>query len=295
MKKILITGVDSYIGSSFDKWVHQWPEQYMIDTVDMKDVKWKDKNFSDYDVVFHVAGLAHADVHKVTEEQKATYYKVNYTLAVETAQKAKAERVKQFIFMSTMIIYGESAGLNQNKIITKDTNPQPANFYGDSKWQADKSIRDLESDNFKIVVLRPPMIYGKGSKGNYPTLVKLAKKLPIFPDIDNERSMLHIDNLCEFVKIIIDNEERGIFFPQNSEYVKTSNIVKFIAEAHGKRIKVTKILNPIIKLASKIPGKIGGLTNKAFGNSVYEQSLSEYIGGEYRVRDLKESIKVTES
>ena len=116
------------------------------------------------------------------------------------------------------------------------------------------------------------MIYGKGCKGNYPKLVKAALKLPIFPDIDNERSMLHIDNLCEFVRLIIDNEESGIFFPQNKEYVKTSEMVKVIAETHGKKIRLTKAFNPILKLlAYKV-----GLINKVFGNLVYEKSMSEY-------------------
>ena len=69
---------------------------------------------------------------------------------------------------------------------------------------------------------------------------KLAQKLPVFPDIDNQRSMLHIDNLCEFIRLMIDNEESGLFFPQNREYVKTSEMVKLIAEVHGKKISTYK-------------------------------------------------------
>lgn len=162
-----------------------------------------------YDVVFHVAGIAHVSSDPKMED---LYYKVNRDLTIETAKKAKAEGVKQFIFMSSIIVYGDSS--SSKRVIDANTVPAPSNFYGNSKLQAEQGIKDLEADNFKIVVLRPPMIYGKGSKGNYPRLANISTKLPVFPDIDNERSMLHIDNLCEFIKVMIDYEEAGLFFPR---------------------------------------------------------------------------------
>ena len=154
----------------------------------------------------------------VSEETKAKYYAVNNGSEVKVAEKAKNEGVKEFIFMSSMIVYGESAPYGTEKIVDEYTVPNPANFYGDSKLQADMAVRDLADDLFKVLVLRPPMIYGKGSKGNYPTLAKLAKKLPVFPDVDNARSMLHIDNLCEFLCQIMLVKERSenavVLFPQ---------------------------------------------------------------------------------
>ncbi len=284
MKRVLITGKNSYIGTSLENWLAKEPDKYKVDTVDMKDGSWKEKNFSEYDVVFHVAGIAHVS----TDPKMADlYYKVNRDLTIETAEKAKAEGVKQFILMSSIIVYGDSA--RNKRVIDKSTEPTPSNFYGNSKLQAEKGIKPLESDEFKIVVLRPPIIYGKGSKGNYPKLAKAAKKFPIFPDIDNERSMLHIDNLCEFLKVMIDHEESGLFFPQNSEYVKTSEMVRLIAEVHGKKIRLTKIFNPVLRLV----GLKVGLINKVFGNLVYEKSMSDYKVN-YRIRDLRESIELTE-
>lgn len=295
MKKVLITGANSYIGTSFEKWVQeQHPDEFQIDTVDMIGESWREKSFEGYDVVFHVAGIAHADVGKVSEETKKFYYKVNRDLAIETAKKAKQASVNQFVLMSSMIIYGESARLGKKKVINKMTEPQPANFYGDSKWQADKGVRKLESKEFHVAVVRPPMIYGKGSKGNYPLLSKFAKKLPIFPDIQNERSMLHIDNLCEFLSLLFLNGEGGIYFPQNKEYVQTSKLVKEIAMISNHKIKVARLFNPFVWIAGKIPGKISGLVNKAFGNMVYEKNMSKCFGGRYQIRSFKESIKITE-
>lgn len=294
MKKILITGANSYIGTAVEKWLQKFENSYLIEIVDMIDGTWREKDFSEYDVVYHVAGIAHADVGKVSEETKAFYYKINTDLAVETAEKSKAEGVKQFIFMSSMIIYGESGGFRQQKMIDKDTKPNPANFYGDSKWQADQRIQRLEDECFKVVIVRPPMIYGKGSKGNYPTLAKMAKKLPIFPNVQNQRSMLHIDNLCEFIRLMIDNGETGVFFPQNKEYSETSQLVQMIATSTGHQIKITKLLNPFVWLAAYIPGKIGGLVNKAFGNLTYDKDMSIYEKGTYQIVSLEESIRKTE-
>jgi UDP-glucose 4-epimerase len=286
MKKILITGANSYIGSSFEKWVEQWPDKYAVDTVDMIDGSWKEKDFSGYDVVFHVAGIAHVSADPKMED---LYYKVNCDLTIEAAKKAKNEGVKQFIFMSSIIVYGDSSHINKRRVIDKNTIPEPSNFYGNSKLQAEDGIKPLENDKFKIVIIRPPMIYGKGSKGNYPKLASYAQKLPLFPNVDNERSMLHIDNLCEFIRLMIENNEQGLFFPQNEEYVKTAEMVKLISETHGKKIMLIKGFNPLLKLM----GNFVGVVNKAFGNLVYEKSMSEYKEN-YRIRDLQESIVATE-
>lgn len=300
-KKVLITGAGSYIGESFEAYAKKhYPLNYEIDTLDMRDAGWREKDFSGFDIVYHVAGIAHADVGNVSEETKKQYYAVNTDLAVETAERAKAAGVKLFVFMSSMIVYGESAPFGRDKIITAETKAKPANFYGDSKWQADMGIRALADGEFKVAVLRPPMIYGKGSKGNYPTLAKMAKKLPVFPDVENQRSMLYIENLCEFLcrMMLVDtssfSEKGNVFFPQNSQYTKTSEMVRLIAENAGHKILVNRVLAPAVFVAGKIPGKIGGLVNKAFGNSCYDQQMSVYDGMDYRKVSLAESIRKTE-
>lgn len=274
MKRILITGANSYIGTSFENWMQQFGDNYQIDTIDMHGEQWKEKDFSHYDSVFHVAGIAHADVSKVSEETKQLYYKVNCDLAVETAEKYKDElngKNGQFIYMSSIIIYGEETNINRKRIITADTEPSPSNFYGDSKWQAEKQLKMLKDDNLKIVFVRPPMIYGPNSKGNYQQLVKIAKRIPFFPNVKNERSMLNIFRLCEFIKNRVDNSDEGIFFPQDDQYVRTSYMVRDLALEHGKKIYLFSWLNWLIYLMGYFPGKVGKIVNKAFGNLVYEK------------------------
>ena len=290
MKKILITGAGSYIGTSFETYMKQWPDKYQVDTVDMIGDEWKKFDFSGYDTVYHVAGIAHSDNGKITREKAKLYYDVNTKLTVRTAMKARKSGVKQFIFMSSAIVYGDSVPIGKKKMITKNTPVKPANCYGDSKVKAEEGLKKLEDDNFKVVILRPPMIYGKGSKGNYPLMSKLAQKLPVFPYVDNCRSMLYIENLMEFVRLMIENEEQGIFWPQNAEYSNTSELVKMIAAQHGKRIVLVKGCTIPLKLA----GLVTGLVDKAFGNLAYDQRISKYKE-EYRICALKESIERTES
>lgn len=290
MKKILITGANSYIGTSVEKYISEhYPDECEFATIDMTDGSWREKNFAGYDAVFHVAGIAHSDSGKISEEKAALYYAVNTDLAIETAKKAKADGVKQFIFMSSAIVYGGSGKLGKKKTITRDTPVSPANAYGDSKVQAENGILPLNDDSFKVCVLRPPMIYGRGCKGNYQALRKLALKLKLFPYVKNERSMLYTENLCEFVRLMIINEESGIFFPQNGEYSNTSEMIKAIAAAHGKKLRLVRGFGWAVRLL----GLFTGMVKKAFGNLTYDKEISEY-SRDYRVVDFKESIGLSE-
>lgn len=282
MKKILITGKNSFVGTSFIKWLDQYPEKYTIDSISLRDDSWKKKDFSEYDVVYHVTGIAHI---KETKNNADLYYKVNRDLAFKTAKKAKICGVKQFIFLSSMSVYGINSG-----IIDKDTPLNPISNYGKSKLEAEKIITSLSDDNFKVAILRPPMIYGKGCKGNYKRLANLAVKTPIFPYIENKRSMIYIDNLSAFVKCIIDNCDSGLFFPQNKEYVNTSKMVELIAKAHGKKIWLTKLHNPLFKIMMN-----NSVVNKVFGSLVYDNKLSRYNNVQYSsLVGFEESIRLTE-
>lgn len=291
MINILITGANSYIGTSFANYLAepQFAGMYNVETLDMIGEAWKSHDFSKYDAVYHVAGIAHSDNGPISEERAKLYYAVNTDLTVACATKAKEAGVKQFIFMSSAIVYGDSAPIGKQKMINKDTPVNPANCYGDSKVQAENGIRPLDCDTFKVVILRPPMIFGKNSKGNYPLLSKLARKLPVFPKVDNCRSMLYIGNLVEFVRLMIENQEQGTFWPQNPQYSNTSDVIAKIAKAHNKRC----VLIPGFGWALKLLSHATGLVNKAFGNLAYDQEMSKYKV-DYQKYSLEEAIQKTE-
>ncbi len=291
MRKVLITGLNSYIGNSFENYIREMPESDM-DTrkISLKEDGWQQNSWAEYDTVLHVAGLAHVDVARANDEMKQRYYRINRDLAKEAAEKAKKDGVRQFIYLSSIIVYGNSAPIGKEKRITKETEPTPANFYGDSKLQGEQAVLALQSEemlsSFHVLVLRLPMIYGKNSKGNFSKLKKLAEKTPIFPKIENRRSMLYIGNLCELIRIVIEEEMGGIICPQNKEIVSTSEIVRLIGEKKRRRIILVSGFSATLRMCAHFTGYV----DKVFGNLEYEESIS---GGElhYRKYDLEKSLE----
>lgn len=283
MNKILITGAGSYVGESVRKYILETaPGQFEIDSVDTMDDNWKKANYSLYDVVFHVAGIAHVNA---DPKMEPLYYKVNRDLTIEVAKHAKAAGVKQFIFMSSMIVFHESQNL-KGEMLTRDTKENPNGFYGDSKLQAENGIKPLADDDFKVCILRPCMIYGPNAKGNFPRLAKLARKTPIFPCWHNKRSMLYIDNLAEFVKQCVIRNLNGTFYPQNREQSDTVEIIRYFANYFGHKVWISKIFNPCVWLGSFVLQPI----NKMFATYYYEPEMSKY-DFDYQLVSFEESLK----
>lgn len=278
---ILITGAGSYVGTSVENWLKK-DGQFTVDSVDTFGDNWKKADYSQYDVVYHVAGIAHVNA---DPKMEPLYYKVNRDLTIEVAKHAKEAGVKQFIFMSSQIVFHESQSL-KSEVLTKDTIPNPNGFYGDSKLQAEKGLKELECDTFKVCILRPPMIYGPNSKGNFPRLAKLAMKTPIFPAWHNKRSMLFIDNLGEFVKQAILRQLSGTFYPQNREQADTVEIIRFFAKKAGHKVWITKLLNPFVWLGSFVLQPI----NKMFATYYYDPSMSQ-MDFDYQLVSFEDSLE----
>lgn len=281
MKKVLITGAGSYIGTKVEEWLKRCPEMFEVDAVDTLNDNWRKADFSKYDVVYNVAGIAHV---KAKAGEGPLYYAINRDMVIEIAKTAKKAGVKHFIHMSSMIVYKEVKTL-AGKSIHKDTLPSPNGFYGDSKLQGENGLWALESPMFRVCILRPPMIYGPGCRGNFPKLVWLATKTPVFPAWHNKRSMLYIDNLCEFVKQVILNQVTGVVFPQNAEYADTTEIIRYYAKKYNHRIWITRLLNPFVWLMGNFVRPVG----KMFSDSTYDMEMSKY-DFDYQIVNLSDSF-----
>lgn len=258
MKKILITGAGSYIGVSFANYMAQFAGQYQVDTLDVIGEGWRQVDLSGYDAVFHVAGIAHQ---KETAENAPVYYQVNRDLAVEIARKAKAEGVSQFVFMSSMSVYGMDSG-----VITPATQPNPTSHYGKSKLEAEIALEKLKDASFAVAVLRPPMVYGKNCRGNFQLMRKLVEKSPIFPAVQNRRSMICVRNLCAFVRLIVDGKKEGLFFPQNAEYVNTIEMAQVMATKLQRRVLFSRVAG----FGVKVLAPVFAPARKAFSTLIYE-------------------------
>ncbi|MGN8646346.1 NAD-dependent epimerase/dehydratase family protein [Gracilibacillus sp. HCP3S3_G5_1] len=280
MKRVLITGKNSYVGNSFENWVTEhYPEEFQIDKISLRTEEWKSADFSIYDVVLHVAGIAHI---KETPQNRELYFKVNRDLTNDVASKAKREGVKHFIYLSSMSVFGLVEG-----VIAEDTNEKPVNAYGNSKLQSEKILMKMKNKDFSISIIRPPMIYGPNCVGNYSKLSKIAKISLFFPDIKNERSMIFVDNLSEFITRVIGNKDEGIFHPQNTNYVNTTKMVELISKIHNRKLIKVKFINFLIK-SIKV-----NVVKKVFGDLKYEKKMSPDMQ-EYNIVSFEESIRKTE-
>ena len=284
MKKVLITGAGSYVGESVRRYIMAKDSSYQIDAVDTMGDNWKKADYSQYEVVFHVAGIAHVNA---DPKMEPLYYKVTRDLTIEVARHAQAAGVKQFIFMSSQIVFHESQSL-KTEVLTAETKPNPNGFYGDSKLQAEEGLKALraEGGQMKMCILRPCMIYGPNAKGNFPRLAKLATKTPIFPAWHNKRSMLYIDNLAEFVLQAMERELEGTFYPQNRELADTVEIIRFFAKEAGHKVWITKLFNPFVWIGSFVLQPI----NKMFATYYYDPEMSR-MDFDYQLVSFEESLK----
>lgn len=286
MKKILITGKGSYLGNSLKAYLEAFGDCYQVDCLSLRSGDWKEQSFRGYDAVYHTAAIVHQPRSKDAPGELARYRAVNCDLAVDAAKKAKAEGVRQFVFLSTMAVYGLTAAFGKTVTITAQTPTVPTDNYGLSKLEAERALFSLESPDFRVAILRPPMIYGKDCKGNFRSLVSMARRLPFFPKVPNRRSMLYVGSLNRLVQQIIDREDRGIFCPQDPEYLNTSAMVQAIAAAQGKRL----LLIPGFSWALHLLRHLTGAVDKAFGSLVYDKALSK-LEEDYCIASFPDSVK----
>lgn len=255
MKRVLIVGKTSYIGTSFQQYVQRIDgSDVTTDSISVRDNAWKDVNLQNYDAVLYCAALVHQ---RENPDMAEDYMHINRHLPVAFAQKAKKAGVSQFIYLSTMAVYGQEGKVGKTVIIDHSTVPNPQSLYGKSKWKAEQELQGLQGESFGICILRPPMVYGPDCPGNYQKLKGFILKYKVFPTIKNQRSMISVDRLCAILFDLIQNCVSGVLHPQDPEYICTLDMAQKIADDAGIRLYLCPLLNPVIRL--------GGLVHPAFG------------------------------
>jgi UDP-glucose 4-epimerase len=264
VKRVLITGPNSYLSSNLAKYMEKKPEKYIVDLISVKEDKWKHCNFSNYDIIIHAAGLVHQ---KEKPGDERAYFKINKELTLDIADKAIISNVQKFIFISSMAVYGLEGELSKNILINHKTPPNPKTFYAKSKYEAELELTKLVNKSFKLLIVRPPMIYGPNCPGNYQKLIKLAKYLRVIPDLRNKRSALHIDRLCVLMDSYLENEVYGVVLPQDSVYMDTTKVILDYRSSMNQKTYLSKTLGLIIKTILRNLVQV----RKIYGNLTYEK------------------------
>lgn len=282
MKRILITGATSWIGSEVAAHLATFSDGYEIERISLRGEEWKDRSWEGFDSVLHTAAVVYEG--EKAGDMGGLYDEVNVALACEAALKSKAEGVPHFAFLSSFSVYGaEEGGVEE---VGLRTEPRPATLYGKSKLAAERALGPLAGSGFAIAVLRAPLVYGPGcERGNFPRLARLARTSPVFPDVDNRRSMLYSRSLAELVRLLAEDGRGGLFLPQDAEHVSTSEMVRLLAEAQGHGIRLSRALGAVVGPLARTSPTLG----KLFGSARYALEASE-CGYDYRVAGLDEAV-----
>ena len=267
MLNVLIAGQHSFIGTAVERRLAAFPDRYAATSLDMHGEGWRSFDFSPFDCVLHVAGIAHVSP---KPELRPLYEAVNRDLAVACARRAREMGVRQFIYLSSAIVFGDAAPAGEVGEITPETSPSPAGAYGRSKLEAEHGLRALENERFRVTILRPMMVFGRGCKGNYNALAAMARRAPLFPNFPNRRGMVYIDDLAECVRRHIDEGAGGIFHPQTF-IASTADLARAVAKAHGRRALFPRFLNRPVRMLGK-----SGTVRRAFGGFYYREDMADH-------------------
>ncbi len=281
---ILIIGKNSYIGNHIDEWLTNHGHQ--VQQLDVLTDEWKTFDYSPYDAIVHVAGI----VHQPNCQDWDLYKRVNTDMPISIATMAKEQGVKQYVFFSTMGVYGVGKKLKQN-IIDEQTSLNSDSMYGKSKLMAEEGLQKLQDGTFNVAFVRPPSVYGKGCRGGYITgFTSIVRKLPVIPRAyeNVKQSFIYIDNLSELVRLVIEKNIKGVFCPQDDKAVSANELLQAISYGIGKKYRSSRLLGLFVRLLSFLP-----IVNKAYGGIEYTRSLSDVEGINYVVVPFEEGMSRT--
>ncbi len=281
-RNILITGKTGYIGNALEKFFIAQGDR--VERLSVRRQTWQEKDFSKFDVVIHLAAL----VHNNTPHARLTdYFKVNYELTKKLANLVKKAGVNKFIFLSTMSVYGEEGSLTSTVKINRYTKCNPTTYYGLTKYKAETMLEDLANNQFQVNIIRPPMVYGKNSPGNFSRLLKMSKINFIYPKISNQRSVIYIDDLVYHINQLIKYDGTTLTHPQNKDYMDTNQTLMLMRKFNDKKPYLLEI--SYFKFLNKFLNKIG-IIRKVYGNLVYDKDIDSKYNFEDKRSNFEDTI-----
>jgi len=275
--KVLVTGATGFVGSelirqllakaldvvgcvrSADSLLPSTVEQSVVDDLTKSDINWS-LMLSSVDVVIHTAARAHIMNDEVLDPL-SEYRKVNCNVTLRLARAAAESGVKRFVFVSSVKVNGEMSALNRP--FSPDDSFIPVDPYGLSKYEAEQGLlRIAEETAMEVVIIRPPLVYGPGVRANFASMIEWVQKATPLPfgAIHNRRSLVALDNLVNFIVLCADRDKspkaaNEVFLISDNEDVSTTQLLRKVASAFGKRSWLIPIPVSWMTFAAKLLGK----------------------------------------
>jgi len=261
MAKVLITGTNSFIGKNFIR----YSQNRECDEVSLIDNKPEDIEFKRYSVVLHLAAIVHQSGGIPYEE----YLRVNSDLCIRVAEQAKQKGIEQFIFLSTLKVYGET--YPETGLMNELSGCYPSDAYGRSKLEAEKRLGELEDDRFKVAIIRPALVYGEGVKANMLDLIRLVERWPLLPfgNISNKRNFVYTENLIAYLDRVIELRSSGIFIAIDPYSISTTDLITYIARYLQRKVLLIHMPPLFVKILKLF---IPGIIIRLFGSLEFDNS-----------------------
>ena len=266
---VLVTGVNGFVGRTLrDKVAHSskfevagavrseaQADDFAVGNLDDQ-TNWQ-QPLNGRDVVIHTAARAHVMKDEVPDPL-AEYRKVNVDGTLNLARQAAEAGVRRFIFISSIKVNGEQTPLN--KPFTAEDTPAPEDAYGISKMEAEQGLHALAAETgMEVVIIRPPLVYGPGVKGNFVSMIKLVEKgLPLpLGAIHNKRSLVALDNLVDLIITCIDHPAAAnqVFLAGDGEDLSTTELLQGVAKAMGKPSRLVPVPAGLLMFGATVLGK----------------------------------------
>lgn len=278
MKNVIVTGEKGKLSCKVANWL-KLKGGFDVRQISLRGNDFENADFNGIECIIHIAGVTPQNAKSETD-----YEEVNYSLTKRLADKAKQSGVKQFVFISSMAVYGAEQNICGLKgMVNRDTALLPTSEYGKSKLKAEKYLQTIQNADFLVSIIRVPSVFDKEKTEYIDQYKYLAEKLPVIPVAFtmNYKSFINSDNLCELIYLIVKRIYSGVVCPDDGKF-SAFDICRFIYPNKPK----SKALGKLIELSMKNNSRIIDY----YGAIYYSEELTNVFDGEYRIKNTFETI-----